>query len=169
MMGSSLNNCGTRRGKSSHPVLPFAWRLVEYVGTHGHPVVRNPNTGHTFGREQQEVLYQRKCKAHIGDIHGKGAHLGLRISFLRFAWMSHDLYMTFRNMSPIGMVLTQGCSYVPARLWPLVSCGDRLETICVEKRPCISGGIELKCTRSERRRVAISYGRICQNNTRRMR
>ena len=84
-------------------------------------------------------------------------HLGLRISLLGFAWMFHDLYMTLRNISPIGMVLTQGCSYIPARLWPLVSCGDRLETMCVEEPPCISGGIELKCTRSERRRVAINY------------
>jgi hypothetical protein len=89
----------------------------------------------------------------------KGTHLGLRISLLRFAWMSHDLYMTLRNISPIGMVLTQGCSYIPARLWPFVNCGDRLETMCVEETPCISGGIELKCTRSERRRVAISYRR----------
>ena len=99
----------------------------------------------------------------------KGAHLGLRISLLRCSWMSHDLYMTLRNISPIGMVLTQGCSYIPARLWPLVNCGDRLEIMCVEETPCISGGIELKCTRSERRRVAISYGCFCQNIIRRMR
>lgn len=70
--------------------------------------------------------------------------------------------MTLRNISPIGMVLIQGCSYIPARLWPFVNCGDRLETMCVEETACISGGIELKCTRSERRRVAINYRRFCQ-------
>lgn len=150
-------NCGTRRRKGSHPVLPFAWRPVGYVGTHGHPVVQNPNTGHIFGRERQGGPYERRRKANNKRGSWKGTHLGLRISLLRFACMSHDLYMTLRNISPIGMVLTQGCSYIPARLWPLVSCGDRLETMCVEETPCISGGIESKCTRSERRWVAISY------------
>ena len=41
--------------------------------------------------------------------------------------------------------------------------------MCVEEWPCISGGIELKCTRSERRRVAINYRRFCQNIIRKMR
>ena len=52
-IGSSLNKLRNEKRKSSHPVLPFAWRPVGYVGTHGHPVVQNPNTGHIFGREQQ--------------------------------------------------------------------------------------------------------------------
>lgn len=135
--------------------------------------MQNPDTGHIFGRGRQGGPYERRHKTYTnrkcrGDS-WRGTHLGLRISLLRFAWMSHDLYMTLRNISPIGMVLTQGCSYIPARLWPLVNCGDRLETMCVEETPCISGGIELKCTRSERRRVAISYRRFCQNIMRRMR
>ena len=141
----SLNRLRNEKRENSHPVLPFAWRPVGYVGTHGHPVVQNPNTGHTFGRERQGGPYERRRKTYTYTGYGKGlAYLGLRISLLRFAWMSHDLYITLRNISPIGMVLTQGCSYIPARLWPLVNCGDRLETMCVEETPCISGGIELK-------------------------
>lgn len=49
---------------------------------------------------------------------------------------------------------------MPPRLWPLVNCGDRLETIGVEETFCISEEMGLKWTRSERRRVAISYRQI---------
>ncbi|KAF8157031.1 hypothetical protein B0H34DRAFT_482555 [Crassisporium funariophilum] len=99
-----------------------------------------------------------KCHHRSPPRNKQRTHFGLITSLLRCSCISQALYITVRNTSPIGIVLTQGCSYGPPRLCPFVSCGDRLDTIGVLAVRCTSGGMGWKCTRSERRRVAISCG-----------